>query len=218
MNVHVALVGNKVEPILTGIRLYSAIDKLYLLHSQETKDKAQEIKIKLDAFGIKRIVFRTIDPFSMNSTVNAMTEIAKEESSNNIFVNITGGTNLMAGAACAASYFIGAQPYYVLDQTKLPNRRSKDLLVEIPVPKIPYHNALEQTQLKILQLIDNKGDKAFNKVIREEINMSPQAFSYNVKQLVKKNLIVMTTDEFNTRSKKLRLTDAGKLVFSWSKG
>lgn len=147
-----------------------------------------------------------------------MTEIAKEESSNNIFVNITGGTNLMAGAACAASYFIGAQPYYVLDQTKLPNRRSKDLLVEIPVPKIPYRNALEQTQLKILQLIDNKGDKAFNKVIREEINMSPQAFSYNVKQLVKKNLIVMTTDEFNTRSKKLRLTDAGKLVFSWSKG
>ena len=38
-------------------------------------------------------------------------KIAERGKTATIYVNITGGTNLMAGADCSASFFIGAQAY-----------------------------------------------------------------------------------------------------------
>jgi hypothetical protein len=55
----------------------------------------------------------------------------------------------MSGAECAASSFIGAQAYYVLDPSK--HRGSaKDQIIELRVPKIPYIRTPKiQTQLLI---------------------------------------------------------------------
>jgi CRISPR/Cas system-associated protein Csm6 len=49
--------------------------------------------------------------------VNSISEIAKKEHDNNLFINITCGTNLMAGASCATSYFVGAQAYYIKESS-----------------------------------------------------------------------------------------------------
>ena len=39
------------------------------------------------------------------------------------------------------------------------------MLVELPVPKIPYHKSLEQTQISILKSIAKKNGRTVNKMI-----------------------------------------------------
>jgi hypothetical protein len=218
VNIHIALVGDNEGPILSGIQQYGAVDRVYLLHSSKTEQIAKKIKIILEPLGIKKIILKIIDPFSMSNIVEVLTNIAKQESSNNLFINITGGTNLMAGAATATSFFIGAQAYYI----KIPNKvseniPSKSLLVELPVPKIPYHNSLEQTQISILKSIAKKNGRTTNKIITNELKMSPQIISYHIKELQRKKLIVTDTDKNDSRKKVLSLTNAGNLVLNWIK-
>jgi CRISPR locus-related DNA-binding protein len=220
MNIHLALVGKIEGPILSGIQLYGAVDKVYLLHStgtDGTESVATKIKIELEPLGIRQIIFKVVDPFSMNSVVHTITNIAREESSNNLFVNITGGTNLMAGAATATSFFVGAQAYYIRDPNKLPKDRAvKELLVELPVPRIPYHGSLNETQLSILQLVARRSGKIINKTIKDELNLSPQITSYHTKELKKKKLITAKSDEKDSRKNYLSITHAGNLVIAWT--
>lgn len=221
LNIHIALVGKTEGPILSGIQQYGAVDKVYLLHStgeDGTEQIANNIKKSLEPLGINKIIFKIIDPFSMSNIVEVLTDIAREESTNNLFINITGGTNLMAGAATAASFFVGAQAYYIKIASKLPKgKSSKDLLVELPVPKIPYHTSLEQTQISILKSIAKKNGRTSNKIITDELKMSPQIISYHIKELQRKKLIVADINKNDSRKKVLSLTNAGNLVLNWIK-
>ena len=221
MRVHIALVGKTKEPILQGIHQYNAIDKIYLLHSRGddgTEVTAKNIKLDLEPFGIREIILKVIDPFSMQNIVDVITSIATKESTNTLYINITGGTNLMAGAATAASFFIGAQAYYIKDRKRLlKNDPYQNILVELPVPNIPYHTALEKTQLKILNEIASRSGKISNKTIADKLNFSPQIISYHVKELKKKKLINALADEYDSRKEYLYLTDPGKLVIQWRK-
>ena len=49
-----------------------------------------------------------VDPFDMNSVIDAIISIVDKERLP-VYANITGGTNLMAGAALSAAFFVGAK-------------------------------------------------------------------------------------------------------------
>jgi DNA-binding MarR family transcriptional regulator len=206
------------EPLLTGILVYGNVDKVYLLHSDHTFTKAKKLKDKLEGFDIK-VLFRRIDIFSIDEIANHITQIARDELNNSLFINITGGTNLMAGAACASAYFVGAQAYYIRDRRQMPPATSKrELLIEIPVPNIRYNEALDKQQLTILQLLSKHNGPSTTRLLRQEgLNMSGQNLSYHLKQLVHKRLIKLTTSERDSRLNEISLTDVGKLVLAWSK-
>ena len=109
----------------------------------------------------------------------------------------------------------GAQTYYIKIPDNLQEATpSKKLLVELPVPKIPYHKSLEQTQISILKSIAKKNGRTVNKMITEELKMSPQIISYHVKELQRKKLIVADVDKNDSRTKVLSLTNAGNLVLN----
>jgi CRISPR locus-related DNA-binding protein len=221
MNIHIATVGNTKEPILSGIRQYAAVDKVYLLHSkgkEGTEKTANEIKTILEAFGIREIILKVIDPFSMHDIVEVITNIARKESENNLFINMTGGTNTMAGAATAASFFVGAQAYYIKHSEKLDkDKLNEGILVELPVPNIPYHTVLEKTQLLILKTVAKRNGKINSKMIANELNISSQIVSYHVIQLKKKKLITGIEDPNDSRKECLSLTNSGNLVYTWIK-
>lgn len=165
----------------------------------------------------------------MNSVVNTIMKIADAEKGNSICINITGGTNLMAGAACAASFFIGAKAYYILDQSKLPKGSTiQDQLIELPIPHIPYIDSLQNTQVTILKKIYDLGGKITNKHLKDELKITPQKLSYHIKELENKRLIttkrgwkeaILRQNRKITRVDKrkitIQLTNAGRLVVSW---
>ena len=215
MNIHICLVGLTMGPILDGLDLYGAIDKIYLLHSLETKKTAAKIKTLVNKVSEKEIILQKIQPFHMEDIVNTILEIHKNESKNKIFVNITGGTRIMSGAACSASFFIGAQAYYVLDKEKNPSQSKANTLVELPIPKIPFYETLDPIQKKILHIL-NSEEKYGVSFLREKLKISPQSLSYHLRILKKRNLIETMDDESDTRRHILQLKNAGKLMANWT--
>jgi CRISPR locus-related DNA-binding protein len=218
MNVHIILVGDTKDPLIATFNLYGSIDKVYLLHTEKSKPVAKEIEQEIKPLAIRAIYYRKVEQYDMNSIVNAITDIAKNEFDNSLFINITGGTKLMSGAATAASFFVGAQAYYVITPNGLPpDSPIMNRLVELPVPNIPYHNSLTGTQLDILRLVSKRNGKVSNKMIKEMLGLSAQTLSYHIRQLDKKKLVTLYEDENDSRMKYLLITNSGKLVVSWSK-
>jgi hypothetical protein len=235
MNVHIALMGVTKEPVLKGFRSYENIDRLYVLHSPDSKEfkfkkEAQDVQARLKAIGFGEVFLKEIDAFDMSSVVDTIMEIAEQEKGNQIFINITGGTNLMAGAACAASFFLGANAYYVLDEKKLPRGTPlKDQIVELPVPNIPYFQTLGEMQRNILGKLWSLGGKASGAQLREEMSISPQKLKYHIWELAKKRLISVrrgweektmkegeSITKTDTRKLAIELTNSGKLMLSWT--
>lgn len=234
MDVHIALIGRTMEPVLKAFQYYG-MDKLYLLHSQDTKEfrfkeTAQEVKRRLADVGFGDVSLIEINPFDMNSIIESIIRIVEDEKQSSIYVNITGGTNLMAGAACSASFFVGAKAYYVLDQSKLPKNSSlQDQILELPTPKIPYARTLQKTQMKILTKLLQYDGMASNRQLRYELKISPQKLSYNIKELETKGFVTTKrgwekqkmhrgrpTKEIDKRILALSITNAGRLVASWT--
>ncbi len=216
MKVHIALVGKTSEPILIGIRASEAVDRVYLLHSNITLDIAKKIRSKLSEIGINDITLELIDAFSMDSVVSTIIRIARIETGNDILINITGGTNLMAGAACAASFFVGAIAYYVLDPKYSSSKSIRDSLIILPIPAL-NHKELTKLQLNVIRKIGNRaGSSSSSLLLQEGLNISPQRLSYNIRQLKNRKLICVTSGTKDSRIKLLSLTDVGRLHLSWS--
>ncbi len=229
MSVHIALIGRTAEPVLTGYRHYGSIDSLYLLHSPDTGEfkfrvKAQEVKDRLRGIGFNNVILKQIDAFDMYSIINTILSIVEKEE-RPIFINITGGTNLMAGAACAASFFVGAKAYYVLGKTGSEPSESK--VIELPVPNIPYNRVINKTQLRILAAIRKSETPISATHIRWELDISPQSLSYQLKELAKKRLITVSRGYSSNAGPKaikkkdnrmltVELSNAGKLVLAWT--
>jgi len=234
MNIHIALIGRTMEPILKAFQYYG-MDKLYLLHSQDTKEfsfkkTAEEVKRRLADVGFGNVSLIEINPFDMNDIIGSIIRIVESEKQSSIYVNITGGTNLMAGAACSASFFVGAKAYYVLDQSKLPkNLPLQNQILELPIPKIPYARTLQKTQMEILnKLILNNG-VASNRQLRHELRTSPQKLSYNIRELETKGFVSTRRGwekqkihrgkpmrEVDRRILAVSITNAGRLIASWT--
>jgi CRISPR locus-related DNA-binding protein len=232
MVIHIALIGYTKEPVLKGIQYYGKVSRLYLLHSpnQENfkfQEVAEDVKNRVSALGFIDVRLKKIDPFDMNSIVNAIIEIADREKGEPIYINITGGTNLMAGAATAASFIVGAKAYYVLDTRKPPEKKPSGDVIELPIPSIPFVKTMQTTQLTILRKIAELGGRVNNVHLREKLQMTPQKLSYHIRELERKGFVTTKrgwkfeaykASKVDTRMLAIELTNAGRLVVSWIKG
>ena len=218
--------------MLKGYQHYGSIRRLYILHSPDDEEfkfheLAEDVRERLKAVGFNDVVLTQIDPFDMHSIIDTILSIVDKEKSP-IYINMTGGTNLMAGAACAASFFVGAKAYYVL------GKKGQDLahsrVLELPVPNIPYTRVLQKTQLSILKRISDLGGITSNSALRTASGMSAQELSYHIRELEKKALVVATrgftytvrkrgktVSSIDRRKLRIEITNAGKLLLSWSK-
>jgi len=127
----------------------------------------------------------------------------------------------MAAAACAAAFMIGAKAYYVLD-TRLPDMKNRNPIVELPIPAIPIIKTIDKIQLQILKKLITCNRHMSNRELREVIHISPQKLSYHVKQLSKKGFVSTQRgfDKMTTRGEIVRdtrildisITNAGRLA------
>jgi CRISPR locus-related DNA-binding protein len=206
--VQIALVGNTADPIKTGVREKNC-QKIYLLPSKETLNVARQIEKDLAGAGYTNIIIEQIDAFDLNSIVNSILKINDNEKNSEICINITGGTNLMAGAATSAAYFIGAKAFYVLY-----NREKKETKIyDLPIPKLPYFNNLAKKKIEILKKILKKGNKLTQAEIAREVGITPQAASKHIKVLEKMRFIFVKREK---KDHEVSLTNEGRLAVEWN--
>jgi DNA-binding transcriptional ArsR family regulator len=198
-----------------GLRDYASVDKVYLLTSDAFEDEGVELESDLTEFGYD-VESHLIDAFDLRSVVDTIVSIAKEHPDDDLFINITGGTNLVAGGATSSAFFIGATPYYVLEPQD-DDENLDDLVMELPAPTQPLTFEIEGLQRDVLVTLgewDEQGRKGvIMREIGEELGESAQKISYHLNQLEARGLVEKRS---TGRSKSIYLTDVGKLYLRWT--
>jgi len=132
-------------------------------------------------------------------------------------INITGGTNLMAAAACITAYYIKADVYYVQnDETK----SIGELVNHIPIPRIPDAETLKKKDRDILLYIDEKtrnGCCVSNIDIAKEMDIDKQNAGYHLDVLERYGLVERRRDGKidDSRKNRIVITAEGKLIAAW---
>jgi DNA-binding MarR family transcriptional regulator len=215
MKVHIVPHGRATIHVKRGLRDYASVDKVYLLTSDAFEDEGVELESELTEFGYE-VESHLIDAFDLRSVVDTIVGIAKEYPDDELFINITGGTNLVAGGATSSAFFIGATPYYVLEPQD-DDEDLDDLLMELPAPTQPLTFEIEGLQRDVLVTLgkwDEQGRRGvIMREIGEELGESAQKISYHVNQLETRGLVEKRSAG---RSKNTYLTDVGKLYLRWT--
>jgi CRISPR locus-related DNA-binding protein len=216
MSVHIVPHGRVTEHVKKGLRAHETVDYVYLLPSSKFADTGRELATDLEDFGYT-VSIREIDAFDLRSVVDTIVSIAKDHADDDLFVNITGGTNLMAGGATSSAFFIGATPYYVLEQQQ--DETLAELVISLPSPTQPLTFDLSDSQREVLEQLgkwDHNGKTGvIGREIGEALGISAQKVSYHVGKLAEKGLLETHPDG---RRKEITLTDVGRLYLRWTGG
>ncbi len=216
MHVHIATVGQAVEPVIKAFNAIPGIDKVYILYSKVYGESALELE---SFFGkaMVPVVLRPINGFDFQNIVDNIYAIYQAEHGKGVefSINITGGTNLMAAAACSCAFFVGAKIYYVLRD---PEKTAAEQLVQIPTPRTPNLEKIKGKTAAILGFIlekSQRGEDVCSSDIGKAFDVDKQNSSYHLGVLEGEGLIERVTDPNDRRVKLVRLTSQGRLVASW---
>jgi CRISPR locus-related DNA-binding protein len=184
------------------------------LTSDAFESEGQDLEQELEEFGYN-VERSQIDAFDLRDVVDTIVTIARSHAEDDLYINITGGTNLVAGAATSSAFFIGATPYYVLEPQE--DEEIEELVMTLPAPTQPLNFELGDMQLTMLQTLKSWEKSGKTGVIMREIGdsvgESAQQISYHVRQLENRGLVERRT---SGRSKKVYLTDVGRLYLQWT--
>ena len=230
--IHIAMVGRTVENVVRGIGAIGAIDagegiELYPILSKECTESLEKLREHLSGITIHERLSPAgpnlvIDPFQDEAyyeIIGLISDIvqkiqlerkqAKPSYEVEIWVNITGGTNLMSAAASAGAILTNSKAYYV------PEKSPKPII-------IPWHS-LTSTEICSLQqsiLINLVGQELFNEEIRTLLAdkkknrahihaVSKRSITYHLKELARHGYIVRTKKGRHTLN---HLTTNGKIA------
>lgn len=230
MNIHIALLGREMEHVKTATNRFGRIDKLILIVGKEFEENAKTLEAEFKKVWNIDVAHYPIDPFTKDGVmeiIEIMKNIKKIHEKDDIYINISGGTNLMAGVALSAAFMIGCKEVYYLLNPKFLKKGENDL-IKIPVPKIVFPDALTDTQKEVLIAIykdiekkRNKGDpdpsiKNINefadKYYNKEKKNPLQTINPHIKTLKEMNLIEVTKDIDNAKQNVIKATEAGRVM------
>lgn len=221
MHVHIASMGKAKEPVIKGLRAIPGIDKVYILASQKYLVEAEEVKGISEAMMMDTEI-RCISGFNFQEITENINRIHHENYKPGVkfSINITGGTNLMAAAACSCAFLIGATIYYVQWDESL---SVSEQLQEIPMPHSPNLGLIKEKTRDILQYIYEQSSKGpvSNADIIQLFAIDKQNSGYHLRKLESEGLIKITKGfctsdgKVDNRRNTIHLTDQGKMVALW---
>ena len=225
MHVHIASLGGATESVVAGFNAVSSIDRLHLIASRDRKHSAERLVRRFGDLGIDcRVSF--VGGFDFQEIVDVIYGIYGENAGSGdvrYTINITGGTNLMAAAACSTAFFIEAEIYYVMydrgrEERGEPQDPVGDRVIRIPVPKIPNVNGLGPRTREILEyVLDNDGPDLTSVRVAEAFGMSRMALKHHTDILKREGIVDVGRWERNNRLSKITLTHEGRMVAGWVK-
>ena len=215
MHIHIANIGEHSEPVKNGVRGIGNIDRIYLLYSRKFISQAEETQSVFADQGYRCDIIE-VDGFDFQEIVDRIYGIYNENNDRkSVFsINITGGTNLMAAAACSTAFFTGAKIYYVLYDPKKPDQSISERLIEVPTPKIPDVKHLKDHEKAIMKIL-NEGNRESNSTIADSMGMSRQLCGRYIRNLDEMGLVEILIDGKDRRFRQVVLTREGKMVSGW---
>lgn len=219
MHIHIAMMGKVTEPVTKAFHALG-YDKLYLLSGTKFQDSIDKVAGTLNNFNVK-VIPKYISGFDFQEIVSTIYNIYESEKGKDVefSINITGGTNLMAAAACTCAFFIGSTIYYVMDDDK----PVKEQVLLIPTPKTPNIAALKPETREILRYILKRvesGNYATTSELMEEFNKTKQALNHQINILRNEGLVTNgeiknANGKVDRRYRSIILTQQGRLIASW---
>ena len=213
MKVHIAMVGETTENIVHGV-IQVGGSELYPIVSEKFKESSVSvIREKLDGVIIhRRINDREliIDPFTDESffhIVGLIVDIVNSRRHNKddeVWVNITGGTNLMSAAAATGAMLSEAKAYYVTQSMK----GKAASIIELPF-MMKSVRILENSKRK--RIMDQLSLKATmtNEQLSTTLDISKKSISKHLKILESHGLVKRERDGRHVLNE---LTDSGKIT------
>lgn len=215
MSVHIVPHGRSTSHVKRGLRAFSGTEKIYLLTSDAFETEGNQLRQDLHEFGYE-VESELIDAFDLRDVVDTIVSIAKRHTEDEVLINITGGTNLVAGGSTSSAFFIGATPYYVLEP-QTGDEEISELVMELPAPTQPLTfeiNGLQREVLTTLGSWDEQGrTDVIMREIGDELGEAAQKISYHIDELEKKGLV---ESDLTGRTKELSISDVGRLYLRWT--
>lgn len=113
--VHVLALGWEVARVVEPLYELKA-DKVVCILPENTAfltDFEREMLADLEAVERIEVEFREADPFDLDSTLQAFTQAVKDHEGDDVFINVSTGTNVAAIAGMMAAQTSDATPFYV---------------------------------------------------------------------------------------------------------
>lgn len=215
-NVQISLVGMQSEGARAALKVPPPVDQVVLLHSAAPQSvrAAKEVSAITSKLPGTTCVLKVIDPFGMNDILAKIIEVRKEvgdASMAHITIVVSGGTNVMAGAAFLGCLLIDAEAVYIKeDVTANKDQPLADRVLRFPIPKIPPEKLSEPLR-DVLRVMPRGQDDIVTKAptfLRDKLGLSPQTASYRLKKLAELNLVNYRPVG---RNRLASLTDSGRL-------
>lgn len=216
-HVHICPVGFYPEPVLTAIGSLPA-DKYYFLYDENEQciSSLEIIRSALETINQTDNKEILIDPFDYGSVVSVLMKIHHEEINNDpdthFYINFTSGTNIVAGACCSMSYFIGATLYYVMKEDPNVFQSKTERVRIIKTPRIPDIEKMKPFAKDILAKICDNTHGIEMQALSRYMQSSPQKINHHINVFIDSGLVEKTK---NGRNVVIKATDQGKMLNSW---
>lgn len=214
VNIHIALVGRDTENIINGVQKRGG-DELYPVTSEKfLEESVPKICDKLPAVRVHSEIngrSLVIDPFKEDSFVKIVGLIieivqSRQDDDADILINITGGTNLMSGAAVTAAMLTGTGAYYV---NKHPDEEQfESHVVDLPLMMDSVKILKNERRRRILKELEN-GKERTNDALADSLKMNKKSVSKLIQLLEAKGLV---KSEKRGKNRYNRITDEGRIA------
>lgn len=224
INIHITGVGYDPAPVINILKSGLPCDKVHLLWNPdkritESKD-AIVSALNSAGYGDEDAIAHEVDVYDYQVILNTIMLIAqseKEKCSDSdrkvcFYLNITHGTRLVTGALCTAAMLLGAQMYYLQERKEGMEHLSMDeLIIRIPVPKIPDLDKLTSKRRKFLKRVCSQPEGVSVSELstefksKQNVNQFVGYFEYN-------NLVERVREGQYVR---IRATELGMMASNW---
>ena len=210
VKVHIAMVGETTENIVNGVMKVGA-DELYPIVSEAFQETSiNTIRNKLTGVRIHRRIndrVLIIDPFSEEAffqIVGLVVDIANARKDAELWVNITGGTNLMSSAAAMGAMLTESKAYYVTMATMGEDSR----IIEIPFMGKSFKVLENDKRSRIASALSRQGHLSNDEIV-QEVGCNKKSISKHLKLLESHGIVRRTRQGRHVINE---LTDSGKIT------
>ena len=230
MKVHIILSGWDKERSIWGCMRIGA-DRVYILlpekghekviaewGNEKTRALAEEIKKKYSKFFEIKFIYVRFEDYVYS--FKKIIKIINEEKGNEVFVNISSGSHVVAAAAIFAASLTKSKAYYVIAEKydeifKEPDRvisyGGKEV-IDVPLLPISY---LSDVEIEMLKIIEKESRIAVSELAKKARNLfstpTRSKFNYYVRKLEDLGFV---KNEVISGRLYTKITDPGKMIIN----
>jgi len=229
LRVHISAVGFDVDRVVQPLIRMKA-DKVYLI-TKEEEDLGKLFLEKVTSILTRhKIEYEIVycDIFNLVQCIQKISEIIHKEKDNQVYVNLSTGTNIISIAGMLASMTWSARPYYVEPEKYINPGQPLSVGVKeiVEVPAVFTITKPKEEWLHILKFLSKQGPikkKILIKYLREkELIRKPEKIKGSERQSAYRHLDTMLVDirdrwglvaeEGQARAKRIRITEKGEII------